>query len=820
MSISDRPLGPFVTEDIPLALAETQRALAGPSAAHAHIWSRRDLLLALGALAIFTALAAACWAVNGAVVPWDSKNHFYPMFRFLGQALQRGELPLWNPYHFAGHPAVADPQSLIFTPTFFLFALLCPSASMQSFDLYVFLHLFMGGAGVLAVCRRLGFAPAAAVLSGAIFMFGGVAASRLQHTGMIISYSFFPIALWTLEMMLARPRILYGVLFGVAASLMALGRDQVAFLFCVVLIARVVHAAAASGRPLRFFAERWPALLAAGATGAAILAVPVLLTLQFLASSNRPGIAFGVAAAGSLAPVNFATMLAPDIFGSLGKTYAYWGPAYDTMQEPDWTDRAVDYLFIGTAPMALGLWHGLAGGRLFAREMRFVHGMLAVALIYTLGRWTPLFEPIYDFFPGVSLYRRPADAAFVLNAGFALSSGYLLHRFIAHGAPRPFQKLPRPLAYALQACAFGVVLALVLGGLAFSLETGHAREALVAVACALATGAGAALVLLLGERLDKRRLAAALLVAATCGELLWRNAADPLNAEPAGRYSILGEPSSAERAAIGALRKDISEHAAKGVHPRVEILGLPGGWQNASMMLGLEDTIGYNPLRISDYERAVGPGDNAVDPDLRHYPGTFRGYRCKLARLLGLDYLVLGRPLARMPRHMPRPAATPIFVSDQIYVYRLGRAAAPRAYFASRVIGVDAETAIDDDAIPDFDSAREALVDLPDTMRLDPALAAPGAAAKSDVAIVSYEGEHVVLDVTTDRDGLLVLHDLYYPGWEALIDGTPAPIVKANILFRGVPTPRGTHRVEFLFRPFSPTNLAAAAATLVDRKTD
>lgn len=818
MSISDRA---FITGNSDLGLGEARRALAGPEGAHAHSWTLRDTLVALAALTAFMAAAAGLWIASGAVVPWDSKNHFYPMFRFLGDALRRGDVPLWNPYHFAGHPSVADPQSLIFTPTFFLFAWAAPTASMQSFDLFVFLHLLMGGFGVLALCRRYGFVPSAAVLSGLVFMLGGVAASRLQHTGMIISYSFFPPALWMLEIMLDRPRILYAIAFGVLASLMALGRDQVAYLFCLVLIARVAHASIASRRPLAYLAARWHVLLAAGATGGAILAVPVLLTLQFLASSNRPGIAFGVAAAGSLAPVNFVTMLAPDIFGSLAKAYSYWGPGYDTMAEPDWTDRAVDYLFIGTAPVVLGLWHGVAGGRIFSREMRFIHYVLAAALIYTLGRWTPLFAPIFDFFPGVSLYRRPADAAFVLNAGFALSAGYLLHRFVAHGLPRPFQKMPQPLAHGLTASAAGVVLALLVGGLAFSFETGHGREALPAVGLALGSGAAAALVLALGARTGKRRLAAALLVAATAGELLWRNAADPLNAEPATRYSIFNGPAAPETAAIAALRKDIAERNAKGERPRVEILGLPGGWQNASMMLGLEDTIGYNPLRISDYERAVGPGDNAADPNLRHYPGIFRGYKCKLAALLGLDYLVLDRPLARMPRHMPRPNATPIFSSDQIYVYKLGRAA-PRAYFASRVIPVDSQAAIADDAMPDFDAAREALVDQANMASLDPSLIDPAREPAKDarVSIVAYEGERIDIDVESDRAGLLVLHDLYYPGWEARLDGEPVPMVKANLLFRGVQTPKGRHRVEFVFRPFSLANLSSAAAALVEPKDD
>ena len=32
------------------------------------------------------------------------------MLRYLRETLAGGELPLWNPFHFSGHPAVADPH--------------------------------------------------------------------------------------------------------------------------------------------------------------------------------------------------------------------------------------------------------------------------------------------------------------------------------------------------------------------------------------------------------------------------------------------------------------------------------------------------------------------------------------------------------------------------------------------------------------------------------------------------------------------------------------------------------------------------------------
>ncbi len=53
--------------------------------------------------------------------------------------------------------------------------------------------------------------------------------------------------------------------------------------------------------------------------------------------------------------------------------------------------------------------------------------------------------------------------------------------------------------------------------------------------------------------------------------------------------------------------------------------------------------------------------------------------------------------------------------------------------------------------------------------------------------------------------GLLVLTDTYYPGWEADIDGTPAPIIKADWAFRAVALPAGTHTVTMTYEPVSVT---------------
>jgi uncharacterized membrane protein YfhO len=50
---------------------------------------------------------------------------------------------------------------------------------------------------------------------------------------------------------------------------------------------------------------------------------------------------------------------------------------------------------------------------------------------------------------------------------------------------------------------------------------------------------------------------------------------------------------------------------------------------------------------------------------------------------------------------------------------------------------------------------------------------------------------------------VLVLSEMYFPGWRAFIDGAEAPIYCANYLFRAVQVPRGHHEVAFVYRPMS-----------------
>jgi uncharacterized membrane protein YfhO len=69
----------------------------------------------------------------------------------------------------------------------------------------------------------------------------------------------------------------------------------------------------------------------------------------------------------------------------------------------------------------------------------------------------------------------------------------------------------------------------------------------------------------------------------------------------------------------------------------------------------------------------------------------------------------------------------------------------------------------------------------------------------STVTIEEYKVNEVVVGVTADREGLLVLSDTYYPGWRAFVDGAETEILQANVCQRAVEISPGKHKVRFVF---------------------
>jgi hypothetical protein len=96
---------------------------------------------------------------------------------------------------------------------------------------------------------------------------------------------------------------------------------------------------------------------------------------------------------------------------------------------------------------------------------------------------------------------------------------------------------------------------------------------------------------------------------------------------------------------------------------------------------------------------------------------------------------------------------------------------------------------------------------LPDFQHLGYMFAAPPpvepCSAPDEVALTGRSTDNVVIHARMSCTGMVVLSDVFFPGWHAEVDGHATPIYEVNEAMRGVIVPRGDHNITMRYRPAS-----------------
>jgi hypothetical protein len=744
----------------------------------------------LAMLALAAIVIGWPWLSGRVTIPWDAKAHFQPQIQFLAQSLARGESPFWAPYVFSGQPQIADPQSMMFSPAFLLLSLLNPAPSLWAADVTLLAMVFVGGAALMLWFRDQGWHWAGALIAALAFGHGASMAWRIQHIGQVLSLAYLPITILCLDRALARRSVAYGVAAGVAAALIVLGRDQVALLSLYLLAGFAAWRILATDRPLQTARTNLLPLAAGAASAVIVFAIPVLLTVLFAAESNRPEIDYIGAGRGSLHPALLLTLVAPDAFGASGRMEEYWGPpSFAWSGTGLFIAQNVGELYIGAIPLLLILLAGVRG-QLWAREIRFFTIAAIAMLLYALGWYTPAFQVFYTLLPGISLYRRPADATFLVGALGAVLAGYAAHRLLTDRKA----DISRQQALIAGGTIGGAILLFVL--LAVWLDRLPLLPFPLGISALTFAAAGLLLYWVRPRMAAQPTLAAILLVAFTTLDLAYHNGPNGSSALPPSTYEVL-QPTS-NNATIAILKSKVVDDDKR--RDRIELAGLGFHWPNASLTHSLENTLGYNPLRLALYSQATGVEDHVGLPDQRKFAPLFPSYRSTLANLLGLRFIATGAPIESMDPHL-KPGYLPLLArTTDGYIYE-NPDTFPRVLFATEARTADFSRMLVDGVWPDADLRTTVLLERVPPLERPSATGAPATRRPGSARIVSYRNTEVIIEADSPDGGFLVFNDLWHPWWFAEIDGKPAPILRANVLFRAVVMPSGRHTVRFRFRP-------------------
>jgi hypothetical protein len=714
----------------------------------------------------------------------DHIQQFYVWHYLAAETMQStGKIPLWNPYMLAGQPLVANAQPALYYPINWLLFWLDPGLVAAVRSMF---NLFVAGFFTFLFSRSLHISKEGALLTAVAFAFSGTLIVGPGHA-YANALVWLPLIMWAGEMMLRQSRIYFwGLVASIGIGLSILGGHPESTFHNLLLF--LLYMAA------RLFWLKTTIRAKGRLTGALVLALVVGLLLgavQWLpftawwlhSATPSRSVAWGsesifytrdwLAHLGTL-----VTLLFPGFYGH-PVDYTYQWP-FATFQ--NYLEQS---MYVGLIPIAL------AAGALFARRRReqriivIIIGVLAIIMLAVALR-LPGFEvanhlPILDRVNNTRLKWYFSFLVAVLSGlGLdALWAGRPAGTGLARRAVYP--------VLAVLAMAWAIVLVVAVG-----------KYGVTAVAEIPSDSFAHHLFFTIFSRQQARTMISLLVLVVASGAIVYRvwhkQSSWPTGLKYLFIVVTLGElvvlaygyNTLVPRETIfppirltETLRQD---------EETFRILTIPPAfWPNYGAVYGLYHVGGYDlPVykRYADIARAQGGA----------------GYRQVWSPEWPLvDWMNVKYVISIQPHDLEK--LTLVF-ADTYHVYR-NEAALPRTYMVYDVqVVADEQQMLKMMTSGDFPFGQRVLLpyDLPPEQAT--AVSPPPAQNyRAAVSFVTYTNDEVVLAVTTETAGILVMSDVYAPGWQALLNEQPVELHRANYTFRAVFVPAGTHRVTFFYQP-------------------
>lgn len=410
----------------------------------------------------------------------------YAWKHFIVESIANRQIPLWNPYLFAGAPFLANGQHSAYYPFSVLFYVLPLTAAYGWFTVS---QLFLAGAFMYVFTRVLGLGRLASLTAAIVYQLSGFYIVSVVFTMIIAAAAWLPLLLAAIELIIRqqaiqeRPATVPWVMLGavaLACQIMA-GHIEITYytllimalyaLWRLVALARQHTRQAAEGkrqavgatgraafrlRPtsyslrLTFHVLRRPvfALIALVLLGVGMAAIQLLPYVEILPQNFRAGSAtFNQVLSWALPPRHVLEMLMPNFFGNpaqhtvfdimTGQNVLLNSPfnaqnlqgAYSTM----WGIK--NYVeggaYLGILPLLLALYGLVRGGYPRTRSQHWFFAFLAgISLAFMFG--TPLYAILYYGLPGIDQLHSPFRWIWPFTISVAVLAGLGVDALMIH----------------------------------------------------------------------------------------------------------------------------------------------------------------------------------------------------------------------------------------------------------------------------------------------------------------------------------------------------------------------------------------------------
>jgi hypothetical protein len=795
-------------------------------------------------LFLFPFILFAPIILTGKALFWGTPlTQFIPWWKEAWELILQGEMPLWNPLLGMGAPLLANYQSALFYPPTWIYLLFYliggVSAMAWGQALLVIAHLAWAGIGMALLIRQLGLGTLAQIIAGLAFSLSGYLVSRAGFLSINAATAWIPWIilgitklfdaytsesqsneiLKTLQLTHRHQKIISAYLLLVTSLGMQLlaGHAQTAWYTLLLTLGWMVYLFlsevwsvrrtkpehdSGSERSLveRDLAEKSPdskghpskhvtsfgVLIVLFATSLifaiGIAAVQLLPTGEYLLQSQRSSeVSYHFAVSYSFWPWRFLTFIAPELFGS-PVSGDYWGYANY------WEDA----VYFGFLPFVLVFSAFVTHGRRKQKTkytrpgfLGFLLVIILIAFLLALGSNTPIFPWLYNNVPTFDMFQAPTRITILAVFSLTLLAAIGLDSWRRPGE-RGMYWLRLGVMAAI-AITLGAVIAMIFSR---SFEWGIRQSFIRATAMVGFWGVVLGVLALntpirvsshpRNEKWSWWEWAVILFVAVDLVVAGW-------NLNPGVELSVYTNPSPT----VNEVRSKIQSGRLYLPSEEEEQLKFERFLRFDSFQ-PFEDEEGWDSLRAAFLPNvtlldSISSANN-FDPLL---PGRYVSWinaldevemetRDKMLNLMGVNVVES-------------------IDSEQQYGVRFDdRSAFARYRWVPCNLVVENENqALDLIQRGEVNFQKEVILERMSDLHQDEC----DGSSRAGIYIKSDGIHESVYQIDSSGPGYFVIADVWYPGWMAWIDGEPAPILKANYLFRALAIQAGEHEVTIAYRP-------------------
>ncbi len=721
--------------------------------------------------------------LKGKVLYWGTTSlQFLPWLTFSWRSVLHGQIPLWNPFNGMGSPFIANYQSAFFYPpiwiTFPFYALGGISALSWGLTFLVSIHVIWAGVGMVLLVRRFHFPPLSQVISGLAFACSSFLLARVNFISMVCAIAWFPWLMWAAELAIIKinnktfwKKIIHCSPLILCMTMQLLtGHAQITW-YCFVFV--VIWVFFREWKSHGFFTSLSGLIIivCSGIVAFLLASIQILPTLELLVNSQRASeVGYEYATNFSLLPWRLFTFFMPNIFGNPGNG-TYWG--YGSFWE--------DAIYFGFLPFVFAL---TTLKKIFHKSdhsaiIIFLWCMTIISILLALGKNIPLFPFLYKYIPTFNLFQAPARFMIWAIISLTILAGF----GISEWKPSKGWSL-----YFLRLTMMGLFALIIAGVTALFLVKGHAIVITFSILIMGFLGEIACIIVLWrngsanSSRLNKTTFVV-IMIFISADLLFASNLTIPISQgqEKEGTSTITLKPTSNTFRTFFDKKTIYNLYYSRFFRfddfrflensEGLNQIGVP----NINLINASSSVNNFDPLMPKRYVKWIDLLENSNEDTklaLLALMNVNNYIKINPENIVGYDDISINNPI-RFHWYSCAVFAENEEESFEIVTGWLRKNPVPIMH----EIVIESKHRIGESNC----SARNT----------------------ASISMIKDQGNEIEISVNNNLPGWLMVTDIYYPGWEVIVDGKKQEVFPAQYAFRAIDLQPGKHDIIFTYRPAS-----------------